>query len=250
MTTPLFNAALMLGDDCLILAQRLCEWSGTAPTIEVDLSLSNIGLDLLGQATMLLEYAGEVEGKGRTADALAFHRDAEEFRNSLLVEQPNGDFARTMVRQLYFSAYSSVLFELLSGSSDVRLAEIAAKAIKETRYHIDYASEWIVRLGDGTDESRQRVIDGLDWLARFADDLFRWDADVLALAEQGLLPRPDAIRERFDPIVAAVLAEATVSAPEVTWPLTGGHEGRHTEHLSQMLAVMQVLPRAHPEATW
>ncbi len=149
-----------------------------------------------------------------------------------------------MVRQLYFSAYSSVLFELLTSSNDACLAEIAAKATKETRYHIDYASEWIVRLGDGTAESRQRVFDGLDWMARFADDLFCWNSGVLGLADEGVLPHPHAIRARFNQIVASALAEATVAAPEVTWPLTGGREGRHTEHLSPLLAVMQVLPRA------
>lgn len=250
MNTPLFDAVLQMGDDCLVLAQRLCEWSGSAPTIEVDLSLSNIGLDLLGQATLLLDYAGAIEGRGRSADRLAFHRDPEAFRNALLVEQPNGDFARTVARQLYYSAYSHTLFELLATSSDARLAEISAKAAKEARYHLDYAREWTVRLGDGTAESRQRLLAGLDWLARFVPDLFAWNGDVLALSDAGVFPHPDTIRQSFGRIVSATLAEATVTEPEVSWPTTGGRLGRHSEHLSPLLAVMQVLPRAHPEAAW
>ncbi|MET3473208.1 ring-1,2-phenylacetyl-CoA epoxidase subunit PaaC [Novosphingobium sp. 1529] len=250
MNDALFHAALLLGDDCLILAQRLCEWSGHAPTIEVDLSLSNIGLDLLGQATMLLEYAGEIEGAGRNGDRLAFHRDAGDFRNAMLVEQPNGDFGRTMIRQLLFSAYSSVVFDMLTTSADARLAEIAAKATKETRYHLDYARDWVVRLGDGTAESHARIVDGLDWMYRFVDDLFVWGDSAQLLVQQGILPDPEAIRARFEAIVAETLGLARVAAPRVGRPLTGGRSGLHTEHLSTMLATMQVLPRAHPEAVW
>lgn len=250
MNNALFKAVLQMGDDCLVLAQRLCEWSGHAPTIEVDLSLSNIGLDLLGQATLLLGYAGEIEGAGRDADRLAYHRNAEDFANAQLVEQPNGDFAQTMARQFFYSAYSSVLFEMLASSTDTRLAEIAAKATKETRYHIDYSRDWVVRLGDGTDESNARLVDGIDWTFRFVEDLFCWDMDVVALAEDGILPHPDAIRSRFKQIVTSTLAEAKAAEPQVGRPLTGGRSGHHSEHLSPMLAVMQVLPRTYPEAVW
>lgn len=250
MNNALVKAALQMGDDCLVLAQRLCEWSGHAPSVEVDLSLSNIGLDLLGQATLLLEYAGEIEGSGRDADRLAYHRTAEDFRNSQLVEQPNGDFACTIARQFFYSAYSSVLFEMLASSTEPRLAEIAAKANKETRYHIEYARDWIIRLGDGTDESHARLVDGVDWTYRFVEDLFCWDAGVVALSDAGIMPRPDTIRERFKQIVSATLVEAKIAEPQLGRPLTGGRSGRHSEHLSPMLAIMQVLPRAHPEAVW
>ena len=250
MNEALLQAVLQLGDDSLVLSQRLCEWSGHAPTIEVDLSLSNLALDLLGQATLLLDYAGEIEGQGRTADRLAFHRNAEAFRNSLLVEQPNGDFAHTVARQFLFSTYSAALFGHLTRSRDARLAQIAAKAIKEVRYHASFARDWIVRLGDGTDESRARMIDGLEWMARFADDLFAWGNGAQALVAEGVLPAPNLIREEFDSAVEAALAQADLVLPNAGRPITGGRAGRHSEHLSPMLAIMQVLPRAHPEAVW
>lgn len=250
MNEALFRALLQIGDDSLVLAQRLCEWSGHAPTIEVDLSLSNLALDLFGQATMVLDYAGAVEGAGRDADRLAFHRNAEEFRNSLLVEQPNGDFAQTIARQFLYSAYASALYEGMTLSSDVRIAEIASKAIKEVRYHLEFAREWLVRLGDGTEESHQKLLDGFVWMNRFNGDLFCWDEQVLKLVELDVLPDPEPLRASFDQIVREALADANILPPENTWPLTGGRRGLHSEHLSMMLAVMQVLPRAHPEAVW
>lgn len=250
MDKPLFNALLQLGDDSLILGQRLCEWSGKAPTIEVDLSLSNLALDLIGQATMLLDYAGKVEGEGRDGDRLAFHRDAEQFRNSLLVEQPNGDFARTMVRHFFFVTYASALYDALTKSGDETVAAIAAKAVKELRYHADYAAEWVVRLGDGTDESHERMEKALAWCWRFLDDLFEDDADWVELAERGMLPLRATLRSGFDQCVAQVLAQATLEVPGEVWPLAGGRQGKHSEHLSIMLAEMQVLPRAHPTAAW
>ena len=250
MDKPLFNALLQMGDDSLVLGQRLCEWSGKAPTIEVDLSLSNLALDLIGQATMLLDYAGQVEGEGRDADRLAFHRDAELFRNSLMVEQPNGDFARTVVRHFFFATYASALYEALSKSSDETLAAIAAKAVKELRYHSEYAAEWVVRLGDGTEESHSRMVKALDWHWRFIDDLFEDDADWAELAERGIVPLRATLRGNFGKRVAQVFGEATLEVPGEVWPLTGGRQGRHSEHLSLVLAEMQVLPRAHPAATW
>lgn len=250
MNDDLFQYLLRLGDDSLILGQRLTEWCGHAPTIEVDLSISNLALDLIGQATLFLGYAGEVEGKGRDADRLAFHRDAEEFRNCLLVEQPNGDFAQTMARQFLFSTQSVLLLEELKLSSDTRIAEIAAKAVKEVRYHAELAADWVIRLGDGTEESHERVVDGLDWFWRFVDEMFEMDAAETALVQRGIAVDRAAIRSAFEARVAATLDQATLAVQRCEWPLTGGRSGKHTEHLSRLLAEMQVLPRAHPEAVW
>lgn len=250
MNEHLFQYLLRLGDDSLILGQRLTEWCGHAPTIEVDLSLSNLALDLIGQATLFLGYVGEVEGKGRDADRLAFHRDAEDFRNCLLVEQPNGDFAQTMARQFLFSTQSVLLLEALTQSSDARIAEIAAKAVKEVRYHADLAADWVIRLGDGTEESHARMVDGLDWFWRFVDEMFEMDAAETALVQQGIAVDRAAIRSAFDTRVAATLSEAALAVERCDWPLGGGRSGRHSEHLSRLLAEMQVLPRAHPDAVW
>ncbi|AZI35385.1 phenylacetate-CoA oxygenase PaaI subunit [Caenibius tardaugens NBRC 16725] len=250
MDAPLFGVLTQLGDDSLILGQRLCEWCGHAPTIEVDLSLSNLALDLIGQATLLLDYAGVVEGAGRDADRLAFHRSAEAFRNCLLAEQPNGDFAQTIVRHFFYATYAAALFEELVHSSDRRLSEIAAKAAKELRYHAEYAADWVVRLGDGTEESNARMRDALAWHWRFVDDLFLDDADWVACAERGLVPLRQALRPAFGDIVATVLGRAGLDVPGKVWPIMGGRSGRHSEHLSTLLAIMQVLPRAHPQAAW
>lgn len=255
MNDTLFQYLLRLGDDSLILGQRLCEWCGHAPTIEVDLSLSNLALDLIGQATLFLGYAGEVEGQnvesgGRDADALAFHRDAGDFRNCLLVEQPNGDFARTMARQFLFSSYQLALLERLCSSADGRIAEIAAKAVKEVRYHADLAADWVIRLGDGTAESRGRMIEGLDDCWRFLDDLFAMDEGERALAAAGIAADKAALRPEVQDRVEQVLRRATLSMPDLPWQVTGGRTGRHSEHLSRLLAEMQVLPRAHPDARW
>src|SRR3954454_23157678 len=163
----LFEYLLRLGDDSLILGQRLSEWCGHAPSVEVDLSLANIALDLIGQATLFLNYAGEVESKGRDGDALAFHRDVLDFRNCWLVEQPNGDFAQTMARQFLFSTWQRRLFQHLAASADTTIAAIAEKAVKEVAYHAELAGEWVIRLGDGTEESRRRMADGVEWMARF-----------------------------------------------------------------------------------
>lgn len=250
MNDDLFEYLLRLGDDSLVLGQRLTEWCGHAPTIEVDLSLSNLALDLIGQATLFLTYAGETEGKGRDADRLAFHRDAEQFRNCLLVEQPNGDFAQTMARHLFFATYAVNMFEALEKSSDTRIAEIAAKTVKEMRYHAELASDWVIRLGDGTDESHMRMTEGLDWFWRFTDELFEMDELETRLAEQGIAADRSSFRARFDQSVSETLALATLEPQSTDWPLLGGRRGNHSEHLSHMLAEMQVLPRAHPEAVW
>jgi ring-1,2-phenylacetyl-CoA epoxidase subunit PaaC len=246
----LFRYALRLGDDALVLGQRLGEWCGKAPELEIDLALANFGLDLIGQATFLLGYAGEIEGAGRDADRLAFHRDVMDFSNCLLVEQPNGDFARTIARQFLFSAWRAPLFEALSGSADETLAAVAKKSAKETAYHLRFSREWMVRLGDGTDESRRRLIDGLDWCWRFVDELFEPDEATELLAAANIAPDPASLRARFDAEVDATLADAGLERPPARRPVVGGRTGRHSEHLGHLLAEMQFLPRAYPEAKW
>ena len=242
--------ALRLGDDALILGQRLTEWCGHAPALEIDLSLANIGLDLVGQATFFLNLAGELEGKGRDGDALAFHRDVLAFRNCLIVEQPNGDFAQTMARQFLFSTYQVGLYEALAQSSAPRLAEIAAKAVKEVRYHAELSAEWVIRLGDGTDESRTRMIDGLDWHWRFVDEMFEMDETERGLADAGVAVDKAMLRPPFDQIVEATLREATLDQPRYPRAVVGGRRGHHSEHLGHLLAVMQHIPRSYPDARW
>lgn len=246
----LFDYLLRLGDDSLILGQRLTEWCGQAPALEVDLSLANIGLDLLGQATLLLELAAEVEGAGRSADRIAFHRDTLQFRNCLLVEQPNGDFAQTMARQFLFSVAQLALMERLEHSAEPQLAAVAAKAVKELRYHVELCSDWVVRLGDGTAESRERMVDGFDWFWRFVDEMFAMDDLERALVASGAAADRSALRAGFDAAVAAVLAEATLPAPVYPRGVMGGRSGHHSEHLGPLLALMQHLPRSYPDAVW
>jgi ring-1,2-phenylacetyl-CoA epoxidase subunit PaaC len=246
----LFETLLRLGDDSLILGQRLGEWCGHAPSVEVDLSLANMGLDLIGQATLFLGRAGEIEFSGRDGDALAFHRDVLDFRNCLMVEQPNGDFAQTMARQFLFSTWQEMLFGHLEGSADETIAAISAKAVKEVRYHAELSAEWVVRLGDGTEESRRRMAAGLDWHWRFIPELFEMDEGATAAAERGIGADVTAFREDYDRRIQAVLAEATLDAPKDQRPILGGRRGHHSEHLGHLLAPMQFLPRTYPDATW
>ncbi len=246
----LFETLSRLGDDSLILGQRLGEWCGHAPSVEVDLSLANMGLDLIGQASHFLGRAGEVEGKGNDGDKLAFHRDVLDFRNCLLVEQPNGDFAQTMARQFLFSTWQEMLFDRLTGSCDAFIAGVAAKAVKEVRYHAELSAEWVIRLGDGTEESRRRMIDGLDWNWRFVPELFEMDAVAAEAASRGIGADVESFRADYDNRIRAVLAEATLDAPPDQRPILGGRRGHHSEHLGHMLAVMQFLPRTYPDATW
>jgi ring-1,2-phenylacetyl-CoA epoxidase subunit PaaC len=245
-----FDYVLRLADDALILTQRLGEWCGHAPALETDLSLTNIALDLIGQATLFLGYAAELEGKGRDADKLAFHRDVTKYRNCLLVEQPNGDFGRTIARQFIFSTYQFALYRELSKSTDPRLAEIAAKALKETTYHAELAAEWVVRLGDGTEESHQRVKDGFEWCWRFVDELFMTEPADAALIGKGIAVDAAKLRPAFDAVLASTFAEATLPLPKFPRPVTGGRKGHHSEHLGHLLAEMQFLPRAYPDAVW
>jgi ring-1,2-phenylacetyl-CoA epoxidase subunit PaaC len=247
---PLFTYALRLGDDALILGQRLSEWCGHAPTIEVDLSLTNVALDLIGQATHFLGLAGEVEGQGRDADAIAFNRDALDFTNCLLVEQPNGDFAQTMARQFLFSTYQELLLQQLASSKNQRLAAIAAKAVKEVAYHRQLSSDWVIRLGDGTSESKARIAAGLDWMWRFTDELFAMDDLEFELAKDGVGVDIAPLRGEWDRRVDAVLAEATLERPAPRRPVLGGRRGHHSEHLGHLLTEMQFLQRAYPGAVW
>jgi ring-1,2-phenylacetyl-CoA epoxidase subunit PaaC len=250
MRPPLAIYALRLGDDSLILGQRLSEWCGHSPILEVDLSLANVALDLIGQATYLLNLAGEIEGAGRDADALAFRRDALDFTNCLLVEQPNGDFAQTIARQFLFSTWQELLFGALAKSKDPRLAAIAAKAVKEVAYHARLACEWVVRLGDGTEESRARMIAGLDWMWRFGDELFEMDKGERELANAGLAADKTAFQPAWDSRIAAVLADARLEAPQPRRAVHGGRLGHHSEHLGHLLSEMQFLQRSYPGATW
>jgi len=260
MNHQLFEYALRLGDDALVAAQRLAEWSARAPEMEEDVALSNIALDQLGVARLLLTYAGEVEGAGRDEDALAFLRSDDEFRNCLLVELPNGgpaagpgapnDFAVTMGKLLFLAAYQWLSYDHLAGSHDERLAAVAAKARKESRYHLDHGMQWVLRLGDGTEESHRRMQAAVDDLWPYTHELFATDELIGRLAEAGVAVDPAALRAPWLGIVEPVLAEATLDRPVDGWAPDGGRRGVHTEHLSYLLAEMQVLHRAHPGARW
>src|SRR5215216_5257344 len=240
---PRHDYLLRLGDDALVLGQRLSEWCGHGPVLEVDISLANLALDLVGQATYLLNEAGD-------GDRLAFHRDVLDFRNCLLVEQPNGDFAQTIARHLLYTTWQHMLLQRLTGSSDRFLAEFAAKAVKEVAYHRELASEWTVRLGDGTEESARRMAEGLDWCWRFVPELFEADETFEALIARGIAPGPREFEEEFRSAIAAVLAEAKLAVPADQRPILGGRRGHHSEHLGHLLAVMQFLPRTYPGAEW
>lgn len=243
MSDALQNYALRLGDDSLILGQRLSEWCGHAPMLEVDLALANIALDLVGQATMFLGVAGD-------ADKLAFHRDVLDFKNCLLVEQPNGDFAQTIARQFLFSNWQELLFRELAQSRNATLAAIAGKAVKEVAYHARFANEWVVRLGDGTAESRERIVNGLEWVWRFGDELFEVDGVVEPLIASGIAADVRKLRGEWDQRIARTLAEATLEMPKPRRAAKGGRIGHHSEHLGHVLSEMQFLPRAYPGAQW
>lgn len=244
---------LRLGDDRLVLGHRLSEWCGHAPILEEDIALANVALDLLGQATMFLRRAGVVEGQGRDEDALAYFRDAVEFRNCLLVEQPNGDFALTMARQFLFDTYAVVTLDALSRSTNAELAALAAKSLKEARYHVRHSGEWMLKLGDGTEESHVRVQRALDELWRFTPELWVADGVAARLAVQGVGPDLPALRGQWESIVRDVVDRATLTLPlEASHSphLRGGRSGMHTEHLGHLLAEMQIVARSHPGATW
>lgn len=248
--SPLLALVLRRADDALILGHRLSEWCGHAPMLEEDIALANIALDCVGQARALYEYAAQVDGRGLTEDDFAYRREAHQYRNCLLVEQPNGDFAATIVRQVLFSAFIDPYHRALTASRDAALAAIAAKAEKETAYHLRHSGEWLIRLGDGTDESHARARAALDELWPYTGELFEVDAAEAALIEAGTLPDPRALRTEFDATLDHILSEATLTRPTGGWMQSGGRAGRHSEHLGFILSDLQYLQRAHPGATW
>ncbi|MDF7810157.1 1,2-phenylacetyl-CoA epoxidase subunit PaaC [Hymenobacter sp. YC55] len=246
----LFQYVLQLADTSLILGHRLSEWCGHGPILEQDLAMANIALDLLGETRSFYQYAAELEGKGRTEDDLAFLRVATEYRNPLLVEQPNGDFAATVVRQFLFDTFHFHFLQQLQTSSDERLAAIAEKSWKEAAYHLKWSSEWIIRLGDGTDESRQRLNKALANLWRYSGELTTPTATEQALQTLGIIPEYTRFQEAMTAHVAKVFAEATVPVPQETYMQRGGKEGRHSEHLGYILTELQYMQRTYPGMTW
>ncbi len=250
VASSLFPYLLRLGDDRLVLGHRLSEWCGHGPILEEDIALANIALDLIGQATLFLKLAGETEGKGRNEDDLAYFRDTVDFRNVHIVEFPKGDYAFTIVRQFLFDVFSYYLLEQLTKSTNTEIAGIAAKGFKEARYHVRHSSEWVVRLGDGTDESRARTQKALNELWRFTAELFDADAVEKEMTEAGIGADLEEIKPKWDAIVREVLTRATLTIPDEPPAMTGGRKGRHTEALGHMLAEMQSVARAHPGASW
>jgi ring-1,2-phenylacetyl-CoA epoxidase subunit PaaC len=248
--TPRVLYALRRADDALILGHRLSEWTGHAPMLEEELALPNIALDLIGQARTLYAHAAACEGAGRGEDEYAYLRDAPQYRNLLLVEQPNGDFAQTIVRQVLYSAFADPYWRAMTGSADPTLAAIAAKAEKESAYHLRHASEWLIRLGDGTAESHRRAAAALEALWPFTGEMFEADAAEQALQAEGAVIDPASLRPAWDATLARVLEEATLARPAGTWMQRGGRSGRHSEHLGHLLAEMQHLQRSYPGATW
>lgn len=242
----LHEALIELADDHLVLGHRLSEWCGHAPILEEDLALPNMALDLIGTARSLYAQAGTLEGKGRDEDALAYLRNERQYRNCLLVERPNGDFAQTMLRQLYFAAFMQPYWQAALSSSDAVVAGVAGKAVKEVAYHIRHAGEWVIRLGDGTAESAARMTQAVDLLHPYTADLFEAGSE----APEGVLPDRAALRPSWTALVSEVFVHAGLSLPEQSFPQTGGRQGQHSEALGPMLAEMQSLHRAHPGAQW
>jgi ring-1,2-phenylacetyl-CoA epoxidase subunit PaaC len=248
--TAHFRYVLRLADTPLVLGHRLAEWSSRGPTLEEDIALSNIALDLIGQARAFYAHAAAIEGTGRDEDALAFLRGDGEFLNVHLVERENGDFALTMARQLTYSAFAEPFYAALAASTDAEIAGIAAKARHESAYHLRHASEWAIRLGDGTDESHRRMQDGIDEVWMYTGELFEIDGVDRAMIDAGVGVDPAPLRPIWDATIDRTLAEATLTRPAGGWMSTGGRRGRHTEHLGPMLAEMQVLQRSYPGARW
>ena len=246
----LFHYVLRIGDLSLVLGQRLGEWVGHAPALEEDLGLANIALDLIGQARLLLSYAGEIEGRGRSEDDLAYLREQDEYLNAVLAEQPNGDFGQTIVRQVLIDAFQLDLYERMSASTDERLAAIAQKSAKETRYHMRFSGSWLIRLGDGTEESRSRAQSALQRLWPYTAELFSADDLDQAMADCGVAPRLAEVRAAWDARLDEVLAQATLERPGERPHSWHGKRGRHSEHLGYILAEMQHLQRTYPGARW
>jgi ring-1,2-phenylacetyl-CoA epoxidase subunit PaaC len=248
--TAKFEYLLRLGDNCLVLSQQLSAWCGHGPALEEDLALTNTALDLLGQARLWLSYAGEVEGAARDEDALAYHRDAPEFRNLLILEQPNGHYGNTIARQFLFDVWHQQLLAGLCKSTDSRIADIAEKSVKEVRYHVERSAGLLVALGDGTALSRERMQGAIDKLWPYAHEWFESDAVDAQCAGEGLCPAASSLEDHWHSTVKAVLERATLTMPNYAGHQKGGKRGLHTEHLSHLLAPMQVLQRTHVGAEW
>ncbi len=250
MNTNLFNYVLQQADNSLILGQRLGEWCGHGPVLEQDIAMTNISLDLIGQSVMLYRYAAEIQGEGKTEDDLAYLRDAWDFKNVLLVEQPNGDFATTIMRQFLFDSFSCYFYEVLSQSNDEHLRAIAQKSHKEALYHVKWSSDWVIRLGDGTEESHERISNALTDLWPYSQELIQpSEADKQAL-EDGYGVDLEKLADRRQQKIKEVLEEATLKFPETSYFHEGGKQGRHTEHLGYILADLQFLQRAYPGNEW
>ena len=247
---PAVQYLLRLGDFCLIHAQRLGEWCGHGPILEEDIALTNTALDLIGQARLLLTHAGRLEGRGRDEDALAFLRAEPEYRNLTICELPNEDFGRTCLRNFLFAALQMPLWQALASSTDAQLAAIAGKSIKETRYHLQHAADWTVRLGDGTDESHARMQRALDDLWPYTAEFFSPLAVDARAEAAGIGPAWSSLATAWEASVVPVLEVATLKVPQRTPFLSRGKEGRHSEHMGHLLAEMQYLQRAHPGAKW
>jgi ring-1,2-phenylacetyl-CoA epoxidase subunit PaaC len=245
-----FAYLVRLGDDRLVLGHRLSEWCGHGPILEEDIALANIALDLIGQANLLLEQAGMIEGKGRDQDALAYFREATDYRNLLLCELPKGDFAFTIARQFFFSVFSYLQMEALQKSTNANLAGIAAKGVKEAKYHVRHSADWMLKLGDGTDESHGRAQAAVNALWRYTGEMFLADDADRAAAVGGLGIDPAALETAWRGHVDEVLKRATLSVPEVKFMQRGGRSGKHTEHLGHLLAEMQIVARSHPTGSW
>jgi ring-1,2-phenylacetyl-CoA epoxidase subunit PaaC len=246
----LFEYTKRIGDDSLILGHRLSEWCGHGPILEEDIAMTNISLDLIGQATNFLSYAGQVEGLNRDEDMLAFLRYENEYANTLLVEQPNGDFGMTMMRQFLVDAFRKPFFELLQFSTDKQLAAIAEKSLKETKYHLKHSSEWVIRLGDGTEESHTRIQNSLDTLWRYTHELFYMDEVDDQLLKQDIAVDLNLVQKEWDKTVKSVIEESTLKIPTNNWTQEGGRKGKHSEHLGYILAELQYMQRAYPAMEW
>ena len=251
MSNQKFEYLLRLADNALVLSQRLSEWCGKGPALEEDMALTNVALDLIGQARFWFSYAGEIEGAGRDEDQLAFVRDAHDFHNILLVEQPNGSYADTLARQFYFDTWHFLLLQKLVASSDQRIAAIAEKSLKEVSYHVRRSGDLIVRLGDGTAQSHAMVQTAVNELWMYTGEMFQGDALDQAMAAQGIAPDLASLRETWINHVQEIFEEATLIVPPLdAWMQKGGKQGVHGEHLGYLLAEMQFLQRAYPAATW
>lgn len=243
-TNELINYTLLLADDALIMGHRLSEWTGHGPILEQDIAVSNIALDYIGQARNFYQYAASLKGEGTTEDSFAYLRDASDFKNHLLAELPNGDWAQSILKTFFFSAYQFFLYQQLIKGNNEQISAIAEKSLKETTYHLRWSSEWVIRLGDGTDESHQRMKNALGYIYMFTGELFDKPSYDIGLIDYDLL------KTQWQQKINAVFTEATVTVPSSGWMQSGGIEGKHTEHLGFILAEMQFLQRAYPNCEW